>query len=318
MNLGIAGEFRCVVLKEDGSIKEDTGYQRNLLLDQGLEFFGGNHGSSLSLRLLVGSGNSTPKENQTSLDSPVKVASSTTVSSDYSYVDGGDGLYKFWEEKVYRFTDIANVNISELGLASSRSSSSSVGVSTTDYYLTTRALIKNLSGNPTTITLLEGEILDVYYKIHKVLDISEKSAVINMTDGDGGSIPYNVKIKGSYVGNSSFNTVSGYSSYVVSYTYVSDAEWKDVTASPSGSRITNLASVEPYAERSYKRVYKISIGLNDANMGIRTISSGNSTHFTPFQVRFGSVEDDSPIPKTASDSFEVRFEMSWGRYSGEL
>ena len=317
MNLGIAGEFRCVVLKEDGTVKEDTGYQKNLLLDQGLEFFGGNHGSTLNLRLLIGSGNSTPEVTQTVLDAPVSIASSTSTNSDYSYVDGGDGLYKFWEERVYRFTDIANINISELGLASSRSSSTSTPL-IGDYWLTTRALIKNLSGNPTTITLLEGEFLDVYYKIHKVLDISEKSTVINMTDGDGGSIPYNVKIKGVYVGSSSMNTVAGYSSYVASQTYFSNSEWVDVTSSPKGSRLANLASVEPYVERSYKRVYKISAGLNDANMEIRTISTGNSSHFIPFQVRFGSVADDSPIPKTASDSFEIRLEMSWSRYSGEL
>lgn len=317
MNLGIAGEFRCVVLKEDGTVKEDTGYQKNLLLDQGLEFFGGSYGSSLNLRLLIGSGNSTPEVTQTVLDAPVSIASSTSINSDYSYDDGGDGLYKFWEERVYRFTDIANINISELGLASSRTNSPTAPL-IDNYWLTTRALIKNLSGNPTTITLLEGEFLDVYYKIHKVLDISEKSTVINMTDGDGGSIPYNVKIKGSYVGNSSYNTVAGYSGYVASSTYFSSSEWVDVTSTPKGSRLSNLASVEPYVERSYKRVYKISAGLNDANMEIRTISTGNSSHFIPFQVRFGSVADDSPIPKTASDSLEVRLEMSWDRYSGEL
>lgn len=317
MNLGIAGEFRCVVLKEDGTVKEDTGYQKNLLLDQGLEFFGGNHGGMINSRLLIGSGNSTPEVTQTTLDAPVSIASSTSINNDYSYVDGGDGLYKFWEEKVYRFTDIANINISELGLASSRTNSSSAPL-IDDYWLTTRALIKNLSGNPTTITLLEGEFLDVYYKIHKVLDISERSTVINMTDGDGGSIPYNVKIKGSYVGHSSFNTVAGYSSYVASQTFVSSEEWVDIISSPKGSRISGLASVEPYVERSYKRVYKVSAGLNYANMEIRTISTGNSTNFIPFQVRFGSVADDSPIPKTASDSFEIRLEMSWSRYSGEL
>lgn len=317
MNLGIAGEFRCVVLKEDGTVKEDTGYQKNLLLDQGLEFFGGNYGSTLNLRLLIGSGNSTPEVTQTTLDAPVSIASSTSINNDYSYVDGGDGIYKFWEERVYRFTNIANINISELGLTSSRANGSTSPL-IDNYWLTTRALIKNLSGNPTTITLLEGEFLDVYYKIHKVLDISEKSTVINMTDGDGGSIPYNVNIKGVYAGNSSFNTVTGYSGYVASSTYFSSEEWVDVTSSPKGSRITGLASVEPYVARSYKRVYKISAGLNDANMEIRTISTGSSSQFIPFQVRFGSVADDSPIPKTASDSLEVRLEMSWDRYSGEL
>lgn len=40
MRVGVAGEFRCVVTKADGTIKTDTGYQRNIILNQGLDFFG--------------------------------------------------------------------------------------------------------------------------------------------------------------------------------------------------------------------------------------------------------------------------------------
>ena len=36
-NIGVAGEFRCVVKKADGSIKTDIGYQKNLILNQGLD-----------------------------------------------------------------------------------------------------------------------------------------------------------------------------------------------------------------------------------------------------------------------------------------
>ena len=31
-NMGMAGEFRCVVKRADGSTKIDTGYQKNLIL----------------------------------------------------------------------------------------------------------------------------------------------------------------------------------------------------------------------------------------------------------------------------------------------
>ena len=46
-NIGMAGEFRCVVKKSDGSTKIDTGYQKNLILDQGLDFFGGGNGDNM-------------------------------------------------------------------------------------------------------------------------------------------------------------------------------------------------------------------------------------------------------------------------------
>lgn len=38
-NMGMAGEFRVVVKRADGSVKTDTGYQKNLILNQGLGFF---------------------------------------------------------------------------------------------------------------------------------------------------------------------------------------------------------------------------------------------------------------------------------------
>ena len=324
MNLGIAGEFRCVVLREDGTVKEDTGYQRNLLLDQGLDYFGGKHGSDISSRLLLGSGNSKPEVSQTLLDSPVAIASRTSTSTDFTYSDKGDGLYRLWQENVYRFSDISNINISELGLASARTSSTSTPL-IGDYWLTTRALIKNLSGNPTTITLLDGEILDVYYKIHKVIDVSERAFVIGMTDGDGGSIPYNVKIKGFAVGLSS-NTVTQNTSSVngsgstSSQARVSSDEWEDITTGTlkTGVPIQNVVSAETYIDRSYKRTYKLSLGLNQGNIPIRSFFSGSYSQFIPFQVRFGSVEDDSPIDKTLSDSFEMKLEVSWSRYLGDL
>lgn len=324
MNLGIAGEFRCVVLREDGTVKEDTGYQRNLLLDQGLDYFGGKHGNDIGSRLLLGSGNSKPEVSQTLLDSPVAIASRTNTKFDKSYVDKGDGLYRMWQENVYRFSNISNMNISELGLASSRVSSSTTPL-ISDYWLTTRALIKNLSGNPTTITLLDGEILDVYYKIHKVIDVSEREFVIGMTDGDEGSIPYNVKIKGFAVGlpvndvtnNTSYVNTGGSSS---TYARVSSDDWEDITtgAVKSGTPIQNIVSAETYIDRSYKRTYKLSLGLNQGNIPIRSFFSGNYSQFIPFQVRFGSVEDDSPINKTLSDSFEMKLEVSWSRYLGDL
>ena len=47
-NMGIAGEFRVVVKRADGSTKIDTGYQKNLILNQGLDFFGGGRGDYMT------------------------------------------------------------------------------------------------------------------------------------------------------------------------------------------------------------------------------------------------------------------------------
>lgn len=66
--VGIAGEVRCVITRADGSVKADTGFQKNLILNQGLEFFGGGKGTFINTYCAIGSGNSTPTITQTQLD----------------------------------------------------------------------------------------------------------------------------------------------------------------------------------------------------------------------------------------------------------
>ena len=70
-NLGIAGEFQVIVRRADGSVRIDTGMQKNLILDNGLKFYlsqkmindnaeeEANTGWMFS-GLVVGSGNQTP------------------------------------------------------------------------------------------------------------------------------------------------------------------------------------------------------------------------------------------------------------------
>ena len=155
-NMGMAGEFRCVVKRADGSTRIDTGYQKNLILNQGLDFFGGGKGEDMMQYCVIGSGNSTPTVTQTTLDSIIKQATSTAPTYKYDYNQVIDGnLYKPNKVGKYSFTNIDNVNVSELGLASLYGSN-------TSYYLCTRALIKDSNGNPTTITVLSGEQLDIY------------------------------------------------------------------------------------------------------------------------------------------------------------
>nr|WP_241879648.1 hypothetical protein [Psychrobacter sp. PraFG1]UNK06475.1 hypothetical protein MN210_08250 [Psychrobacter sp. PraFG1] len=38
MKTGFAGELRCIVKKKDGTTVQDTGYQKNMFLNTGLDF----------------------------------------------------------------------------------------------------------------------------------------------------------------------------------------------------------------------------------------------------------------------------------------
>lgn len=314
-SVGIAGEVRCVVTKADGTVKTDTGYQKNLILNQGLDFFGGDKGSYINASCAIGSGNSAPAITQTKLDAYIAQADGTNTTSDYSYVDKGDNLYRMWEQKKYRFTGLADVNISEVGLVST-------GTTSTTYYLTTRALIKDSLGVPTSISVKTGETLDIYYKIHKVIDTRDKSFVINVLDGNGGSVPYNAVIRPALVGSSQWRFISSNTkptSEDLDAVYFNVSDLAEITSAPTnagGSQKTYSVSKSVYVGNSNKLLVALNAGDSLANHNIVSVHSFVTMH--PFQMRLGRVSDDAPLTKTASDTLTIPLEFSWGRYEGTL
>ncbi|KND22826.1 hypothetical protein AFK20_01640 [Enhydrobacter aerosaccus] len=314
-NMGMAGEFRVVVKRVDGSTKIDTGYQKNLILNQGLDFFGGNNGSDMMAYCVIGSGNSQPVYTQNKLDTAIAGVSGADFSTKNNYNASTDGnLYKTNRVRKYSFSGLNNTNISELGLASTYSA-------TTTYFLCTRALIKDSQGNPTTITVLSGEVLEIYYKVWAVYDITDKTGQINLLDGAGGSVAYNYQFKLANVGNSSyylsqFNNVSPASS-VGKYQSVCSGDLSAITASPTNklAEISN-STMQSYVASSYKRIALLPFAVNEANGSIRTVVL--DAKIGCWQIRFGSVANDSPITKTNTQTLTIPIEISWGRYEGAL
>lgn len=309
--IGIAGEVRCVITGVDGEIKTDTGYQKNLILNQGLDFFGGGNGSSINASCAIGSGNSTPAITQTKLDAFIAIATGTDATSSYSYVDTGDGMYRMWEQKKYRFTGLGDININELGLVSQ-------GTTSADYYLTTRVLPKDSLGAPTSLGLKTGETLDIYYKIHKVADTRDKTFVINVLDGSGGSVPYNVVTRPAFVGITDRNYITSSISKSLGMG-VYTGELGLVSTNPllhSSDLPSSIEVMESYTPTTYKIKTNFNIQLNQSNVALRSIMPFN--YFASTQIRFGRVSDDAPLTKTAKDTLSIPLEFSWGRYEGTL
>ena len=322
-NIGMTGEFRCVVKRADGSTKIDTGYQKNLILNQGLDFFGGNNGSDMMEYCVIGSGNSQPVYTQNKLDTTITgVVVNSVASYKYDYDAARDGnLYKTNKVIKYSFSDLNNVNISEVGLASNYSN-------TTTYYLCTRALIKDSQGNPTTITVLSGEILEIYYKLWIVYDVTDKTGTLNLLDGVGGSTAYNYIARLAGVGGTNIGGSAQYGNSTVGLAlsegagnnghYVANGEIGAITGSPSGtsSEYNPSLSTAAYTPGSYKRQITWSLSISQANFAIRSALFYTKMGF--WQIRFGSVADDSPINKTNTQTLSIPIEFSWGRYEGAL
>lgn len=308
--IGIAGELRVVHKDKSGRVKLDTGFQKNLILNQGLDFFGGGKGGAINQSCVIGSGNSSPAVTQTKLDSYIAMTSSVSTTSDMSYEDKGDNLYRIWEQKKYRFEGLSDVNISEIGLASQGSAS--------DYYLTTRTLVKDSLGSPTSISVRSGETLDIFYKIHKVFSTEDSSYVINLLDGSGGSTPYNVTVRAQDVGNSN-NQVSSTSGSV--QLVFSEKDNLLPVTNQGLNESTATGTLQAYVQGSYKIRADVDVGLNTYNKEIRTIKSRIINYaygLISFQMRLGSVDGDLPIKKTNKDIMSIPLEFSWGRFEGEL
>ena len=312
-NMGMAGEFRVVVKRADGSTKLDTGYQKNLILNQGLDFFGGGNGSDMMQYCVIGSGNSQPVYTQNKLDTAVAGINGAASSTKYDYNTSTDGnLYKTNRERKYSFTGLNNVNISEVGLASNYSN-------TTTYYLCTRALIKDNNGNPTTITVLNGEQLEIYYKLWAVFDTTDKTGTLNLLDGVGGSVAYNWKLRLANVTDSYAYTNAGYvlGPPTNRYCTFNTGELTGITSKPSGDGSNyTLDSLASYISGSYKRINSKVLTTEQENRSIRTLTL--ATTMGTFQIRFGRVSDDAPITKTNTQTLSIPVEVSWGRYEGAL
>ena len=326
INTGFAGEFRYDILDSEGNIKTSTDFQKNIILDRGLDSFGGIGSALSSGSCVVGSGNSAPTPGQTTLDSIVDKNSSILSSTqNFAYTESGD-VYKSSLTRVFEFRGLGEVNISEVGLTNSYTSS------TKEHTLNTRAPIKDVLGNPTTISLLTGEVLQVHYVIWRVIELKETTGTITLTSNTNADTTYNFVCKPALIGSNDYNYGTVGKAFTGNMTYYAQSydgytgELGDYLNKPSGSvlfsknRTTytkyNL-SMHSYVTGSFKRRATLKLELTEGNSSnLRSIII--PTEMGIWQYRYGKADDDSPLVKTPEQEMEFVIEISWGRYEGEL
>lgn len=200
-----SGEFKIIHKDKEGNIKQELDWQPNMLLENGLKclFNDANtiplksDGTSLSSiydmsfipkYLVIGTGNSDPAYNQIKLDNATHISAwngdNGIGDADVETPDVAEhsGYLKVSQTFKYSFnTFTENLNITEIGLCAYYEGD----ITTTGYYvLATRALIKDRTGTPLPITVLTGEILEVYYKVNTYIDTRRKTGSFTLTDID--------------------------------------------------------------------------------------------------------------------------------------
>lgn len=194
------GEFKLVVKDKDGNIKKETDWQHNLFLENGMKLvfsaggcvsnLGNEDNSGLSnpaLQLIIGTGSTEPNINQTTMDAPQKVVNTASLNREFVREEPTSSLHpgfvKLTNTLQYTFEGFTEgLNITEIGLCAG--SKNWDNPTTREYWLTTRALIKANDNVATAITVLENEVLVVYYKVSVYVDIKRKTGEFTLTTID--------------------------------------------------------------------------------------------------------------------------------------
>lgn len=300
MNQKIGARFKLVARKANNdSIARESEWFHNIVLDTGLARM--SVGTWID-RCCVGTGNSTPIATQTALDN--FLASTTTQQASTGGRQVTTAPYYYSATVTWRFGEgVAAGNLSEVGLGWGNTS------------LWNRALIRDVNGNPTTMTILSDEYLDVIAEI-RVYPQQNLSGSFNLLDKTGAVISTH-----TYIGLPYLN---GVGSFIASQVKMGQSGWfsgytggigSTVTGGPGGSQIFNNISPSLTYPTSTSVRGVATLGLT-AGVGAAMSLSMLNINIMAASSNGYKLQIDPPITKTNTQVMTYTFELSWGRYEG--
>lgn len=189
----VSGKYKAVVRGPDMAVRRETGWFDNIVTNAGIQMLLGGASStsgteSFNISCCVGSGNATPTAGDTQLASFVAGSQNGAVISSGSTRNSTTAPYYSRIEITWRFgMGAAAGNISEVGVANLGANPNASTI------LFSRALIRDASGNPTTITILSDEYLDITYHLY-IYAPAETTGSFNQTiDGSQVAFSYTMR-----------------------------------------------------------------------------------------------------------------------------
>lgn len=298
VHTSIGATFQLSVFKEDGSLVQRTPKFKNLVLDAGLIRMG--KGICFG-RCLVGTGNSEPNVGQTKLDA---FRGSTTQGVGYNSVSNTSVKpYYMAHQMTYRFnTGTVVGNLTEVGLG------------WTDNNCWNRALIKDALGQPTTLTILEDEYLDVTVEV-RVYPTAKSEGGFRFLNKLGDVISEH-----TFVGYPVILGVSAFqlSQPVINSMFLYTGSITDSpTSNPSGTTVGSWRGGDAFLSTGdTSGTIRVKFGLNDHIGNVKSVlilmegilMGGSAAHGFKFEF-------DKPITTTNSQEIQYTFAFSWGRHT---
>lgn len=305
IHMGLAGRFRLRVRRPDGSVKTDTGWFRNLILNSGLDYIGSFAPSGNPSQIAycaVGSGTSAVTADQTALVS--EVARTSSISTSETISAASEAPYYWSVIKHFRFSaGGATGNLGEVGCSAFSSAASG--------NLFNRALITDSEGNPTTITVLSDETLDVDFEFRVYPATADVSSTVTISGTDYATVTRPAGV--SSITTSQWTALGDYAYLYAVTSYVNSYSGGigGITGSPSGTSLgsaTSGSAPTAYVPGSYAQVLRLSWSISAATSSIGSILV--RTGLGAWQIGFTPV-----LPKTNANVLTLDVKFTWANYS---
>lgn len=328
--VGVGGVYSFAVYGPGGELRRKALAHEspNLITNAGLDALGGKHGLDYQRYCCVGSGSTTPAVTDTAIESLVAAADYSTAKQAGTYGTESASPYYTWISRTWRFGEgVATGNLSEV----------TVGWSATGAGVFSRALILDELGDPTTLTILADETLDVTYEFRYYPKLTDDTGTGLVFGGNiGGTYDWTLRSSRCGVladhgeeidgwglnwyelfgtGRVEEGTIhNGYKNDGFRF-YVFDGVAGPLTGLPSGNSIdysySNMEAIGPlpYLDGSYEREWTFTLGFNQGNLagGIRSVALRRAG-IGSYQMQL-----DPAIPKTSTDKLTINFKLRWGR-----
>lgn len=292
INVGIKGQYKLVVLRES-SIHFETDWFDNLILNNGLNYLGGDVNSNPIPIARVGTGNTPVAVNQTELIS--QIAFATVSESEINNLGVSQGYATLFTYQ-YSFTSGGIVDtVREVG----------VGWDSTGSTLFSRVVLSS----PIVLTSIDKLI--VYYRLKLEPKITDNTGTISVS-GTNYNYTSRLAFAGSFANNSAALNPAVFSRIASCIAY-SNASLgsiaNNISSSSSGSPASSL-TYQTYVANTKTRS-SIATWMPSSAVsadGINGFTVASSSNIYRYQMVL-----NNPIPKTNVDILTMTFRIGWDR-----
>lgn len=302
LKCSLKGQYKIIVRRADLSIREETDWFDNVILNQGIDglFLSSNAitGSSYS-RIDVGTGSTPAKVTDSALESKIGECGDYQYQYHKTSTQTEKSPYSFSFELGFR-SALGGVvgNISEVGFFSAQENVNR---------LMSRSLVVDSSGNPTSITVKNDEYLDVIWKMTVYMGTGGNKFTFN-DKGTTREITCNFSPAAmAYIGNSSPPTWDDGGIYFSGVHVSGSKDLPSVTAyinPPYDMLNYNAFSEQPYESGTYKRQYNIEVPLNFGNF-----ENGIGSFMASMNLFVIAYNFSEYLPKTKEEKLSLQFEI---------